>query len=167
MKNRAASRLLKLCVNPAHIEHNVRRRRLIKTIGLRPKLFANGTHQRFEAPIINTSTYSPVRRALISRRTRTLTAIRCERLDIGTGGLNARGVAMIGNALDIEAAVKLTTKGTIDMHARIASLRQRAKFSGSAGSAEGCGTSRISSWLTVFSSPWSKIAIRVNIKRGI
>jgi hypothetical protein len=53
----------------------------------------------------------------------------------------------MGSALEIEELVKFTTKGWIDITASIASFRQKGKFKGSAGSAEGCGTSLISSWL--------------------
>lgn len=52
MNSLAASRLLKLVVKPAHMLEKTRSRRLISVTGLRPNVFANGTHQRFENPSI-------------------------------------------------------------------------------------------------------------------
>jgi hypothetical protein len=129
MKMRAAKRLSKLVASPAHMLESTSSRRLKRTTGRRPKVFESGTHHRFDAPNINV-----------------LTATRYDNCEKLFGGNPNTGVdAYIGNALDNEALVKFTTKGWIDMTARIASFRHMGRLSGSAGSAEGCGTRRISS----------------------
>lgn len=62
--------------------------------------------------------------------------------------MNTAGVSYIGNVLAIEAEAKFDTKGKRDMQARIAYLRQRGQFSGSAGSRDGLGLSWSSSCIT-------------------
>ena len=110
---------------------NTRINMLIRMIGRRPKVLANGTHHKLEAPTM-----------------RTFTAIRYVNLEKGLGGSPNMGVdAYVGNALEIEALVKLTTNGCTDRTISVAILRHMGRLSGSAGSAEGCGTRRISSRL--------------------
>jgi hypothetical protein len=129
MNMRAAKRLLKLVANPAHMLENTSTRRLESMTGRRPIVFASGTHHMFEAPNIKMFTATKY--------------VSCEKL---FGGSPNTGVdAYIGNELDKDADVKFTTKGCIDMTARIASFLHVGKLSGSAGSADGCGTRRISS----------------------
>jgi hypothetical protein len=126
---RAAKRLLKLVASPAHMLENTSTRRLERITGRRPKMFESGTHQIFEAPNI-----------------KMLTATKYDSLEKLVGGNPNTGVdAYIGNVLDNEADVKLTIKGCMDMTANMAIFLHKGKLRGSAGSAEGCGTRRISS----------------------
>jgi hypothetical protein len=129
MKIRAARRLLKLVASPAHMLENTSTRRLERMTGRRPKMFESGTHQMFEAPNI-----------------KMLTATKYDSREKLVGGKPNTGVdAYIGKVLESEADVKLTTKGCMDMTASIASFLHMGRLRGSAGSAEGCGTRRISS----------------------
>jgi hypothetical protein len=121
MKARAASKLWKLVASPAHTEENTKRIRLSRMIGRRPNVFASGTQNKFEAP-----------------KRITLTARSCVRSENGVGGNPRAGVdAYTGSALDIDELVKLTTKGSRDMHTRMPTFRHQAKFKGSAGSVDG------------------------------
>jgi hypothetical protein len=121
MKARAARRLWKLVESPAHIEENTKITRLSRMIGRRPKVFASGTQNKFEAP----------RRIILIARSWVSS-------ENGVGGSPRAGVdAYTGSALDIDELVKLTTKGSRDMHPRMPTFRHQAKFKGSAGSADG------------------------------
>ena len=131
MKIRAASRLEKSLVSPAHMLEKTRINRLIKMTGRRPKVLAIGTHHKLETPTM-----------------RLFTAIVYDNVEKGLGGSPNMDVdAYTGNALEIEALLKVTTNGSNDMTSSVACLRHMGRLSGSAGSAEGCGTRRISSWL--------------------
>lgn len=72
----------------------------------------------------------------------------------------------MGSALEMEELVKFTMKGWMDMTARMLSFRQKAKLRGSAGSAEGWGTRRISSWL-VWDAAHSRCSVVVDYQCGI
>lgn len=58
---------------------------------------------------------------------------------MGTGGLNAMGVASRGKALAIEPDVKLAKKAYNDMQAKTANFLHVGQFKGSAGSFDGSG----------------------------
>lgn len=147
MKRRAASRLPKLVESPAHIEENTNNSKLSSTIGRRPNVFANGTHHKFEAPIMRMLTWRIVSSSQSTDKDEIvcLTASRWVNSENGFGGRPKIGeAAYIGSALDIDALVILTTNGTNDIHASIVILRHQGKLRGSAGSAEGWGTRRSS-----------------------
>ena len=92
-------------------------------------MLAKGTHHKLDAPSM-----------------RMLTAMKYVSWENVFGGNPKTPVeAYIGSALEMEELVKFTTKGCTDITNRIASFRQNGRFRGSAGSAEGCGTRRISS----------------------
>lgn len=69
MKILAASKLLKFVVKPAHMLEKISSSRLTRVTGLRPKVFANGTHHKLEKPSI-----------------KILTAARCVNVEKGLGG---------------------------------------------------------------------------------
>lgn len=50
MNKRAAKRLLKFSVKPAHMLDRVSSRRLPRMTGRRPNVLARGTHHKFEKP---------------------------------------------------------------------------------------------------------------------
>lgn len=109
---------------------NINRRIISKVMGRRPNVLANGTHNRLEAP-----------------NERMFTAMRRVSSEKGVGGNPNTGVdAYTGSALEIEEVVKLTTNGSSDMQARRHTFRHHAKFKGSAGSVDGSGSRRSSSW---------------------
>lgn len=60
MKNLAASKLSNERAKPAHIEQNSNTKRLSSETGRLPNVFASGTHQIFDAPIMRTFTYAAV-----------------------------------------------------------------------------------------------------------
>lgn len=125
---------------------NVRRSRLTRVTGRRPKVFASGTLMRVLDGLLHPTVKNTHHHRLDAPSMMRLTAIKYVSSEKGFGGRPKIGVdAYIGRALPMEELVKLTMNGWIDMTLSIAILRQNGRFNGSAGSADGCGTRRISS----------------------
>jgi hypothetical protein len=109
-------------------------------------VFASGTLMGTLARLFNPTVIQTHHHKLDAPSMIRLTAIKYVSSEKGFGGRPKIGVdAYIGSALPIEELVKLTMNGWIDMTLSIAIFRQNGRFNGSAGSADGCGTRRISS----------------------
>ena len=111
---RAASKLLKVGARPHHMLVSARSNMAIMSTTRRPKMFASGTQNMFERPII-----------------RTLTAIRCVNSLKGRGG--RIWYSNRGNAGAIAAEAMFATAANIDMVIKMASLRHMGQLRGSAG----------------------------------